>query len=94
MQKATQDYDQYLANGRRGPGGLLSEEYQKRLRGEIEQHERTIFTLQGEYNGRRSEGEGLPTGIDQRQLYENRRTKIWMDDLQEVSRKLDVQTRH
>ena len=58
MQKAIEDYDRYLENGRRGPGGLFSEEYQKRIRGEIEQHERAIFTLQGEYNGRRPEGEG------------------------------------
>ncbi len=94
MQKAIEDYDRYLENGRRGPGGLFSEEYQKRIRGEIEQHERAIFTLQGEYNGRRPEGEGLPTGIGQRQIYENRRTKIWMDDLQEVSRKLSAQTQH
>lgn len=93
VQKATGEYDRYLANGGKGTGGLIAQDSRRRARSEMDRHAKEILTLEGEYNGRRPEEARLETGMDCRQVYEARKTKIWMDDLQEIKQKLTVQTR-
>lgn len=93
VQKATGDYDRYLENGCKGPGGLIVQDTRRRINNEIKLHSQRILALSGEYNGRRAEESKLPVGLDCRSSYEMRKTKIWMDDLQEIKQKLDVQTR-
>lgn len=93
VQKAVKEYDRYLENGGKGPGGLIAPDSKRKARSEIERHSRAILTMSGEYNGRRPEESRLPAGLDCRAAYEKRKSKIWMDDLQEIKQKLDAQTR-
>lgn len=93
VQKAVRDYDRYLENGKQGQGGLIVPDTRRRIHNQINQYSQEILTLSGEYNGRRAEESRLPTGLDCRPAYEKRKSKIWMDDLQEIKQKLEAQTR-
>lgn len=93
VQKATRDYDRYLENGKTGQGGLIVPDTRRRIRSEIDRHSKEILILSGEYNGKRSEESRLPSGLEYRTAYEQRKSKIWMDDLQEIKQRLEDQTR-
>ncbi len=92
-QKAVRDYDRYVENGKQGQGGLIMPDTRRRISNQIQQYSQEIFTLSGEYNGRRAEEGKLPTGLECRPAYEKRKSKIWMDDLQEIKQKLKEQTK-
>lgn len=92
VQKTVDAYEKYLANGRKGPGGLLAEETRGRIRRSIEQHKSGLMQLQADYNAKHS-GNMLPRGTEGRGQYAARRERIWMDNLQEIRQKLEEQTR-
>lgn len=93
VQKATQAYDRYLANGEKGAGGLSAPLTRRRVREKIAEYEKDIAVQQGLYNGKRTEESWLPMWLEYRSVYEARKAKIWMDDLQEIRQKLEEQTR-
>lgn len=93
VQKATQAYERFLENGEKGAGGLLAALSRRRVGERIAAYEREILVQQGLYNGKRTEESHLPVGLEQRNAYEARKAKIWMDDLQEIKEKLAEQTR-
>lgn len=93
VQRAVRDYERYLENGRTGQGGLIAPDTRRRIRNEIDRLSKEIFILSGEYNGKRAEESQLPFGLEHRQAYEQRKSKIWMDDLQEIKQRLKGQTK-
>lgn len=92
VQKAVEAYEKYLENGKNGPGGLLASETRGRIQRSIEQHKKKLFGLQAAYNAKHTDL-GLPTGEEGREIFAARKDRIWMDNLQEVRRKLEEQTR-
>lgn len=92
VQKAVAAYDKFIENNYKGPGGLLILESRRRTKDGIEKYKKDILIKQGEYNGKRSEENRLATGIEYRSIYESRRNKIWMDDLQSVKKELNENT--
>ncbi len=92
VQKAVEIYEKYLENGKNGPGGLLALETRGRIQRSIEQHKKALFGLQAAYNAKHADL-GLPTGEEGREIFAARKDRIWMDNLQEVCRKLKEQTR-
>lgn len=89
--KSIEAYDRYIANGRAGAGGTLKD--RNRVERAAKEGEKNLTSAQADYNARRSVENRLPAGEDRRAAYETRRTKIWMDDLQEIQEKLKEQTR-
>lgn len=92
VQRAVEAYEHFLANGKKGPGGLLAQETRSRVDRSIKQYRDELVGLQSAYRGRAEEDE-LPIGVQGRERYADRRSRIWMDDLQEIRRKLGEQTR-
>lgn len=92
VQKAVEIYEKYLENGKNGPGGLLAIETRGRIQRSIEQHKKALFGLQAAYNAKHADL-GLPTGEEGREIFAARKDRIWMDNLQEVRKKLEEQTR-
>lgn len=92
VQRAVEAYEKYLANGKSGPGGLLIPETRGRIIRSIEQHKKELIGLQAAYNAKHMDS-GLPTGVEGREIFAGRKDRIWMDNLQEVRRKLEEQTR-
>ena len=89
--KATQDYDKFIANGKTGTGGTLKD--RERADRALKGAETNLTGAQSAYNARRSSENRLSMGDNNRSVYETRKTKIWMDDLQEIKEKLREQTR-
>lgn len=89
--KAIEAYDKFIANGRVGLGGTLKDRDRAERAGK--ESEKSLTEAQAAYNARRSAENRLPAGEDRRAVYETRKAKIWMDDLQEIKEKLGEQTR-
>lgn len=92
VQRAVEAYERYLANHETGAGGLIIPDTRRRIKNEIQLHEREILTQQAAYNAKRPGEAGLSVGLEHRAIYESRKAKIWMDDLQEIKQKLTEQT--
>ena len=92
VQKAVETYEKYLENGKNGSGGLLATETRGRIQRSIEQHRKALFGLQAAYNAKHADLE-LPTSEEGREIFAARKDRIWMDNLQEVRKKLEEQTR-
>ena len=92
VQKTVDAYEKYLENGGKGAGGLLAEETRSRIVRGIEQHKSLLMQKQADYNAKHTE-RMLPRGTEGRGAYAGRRERIWMDNLQEIRRKLEEQTR-
>lgn len=93
VQKAKKAYDIFVQNGYKGTGGLLAPDSRRRAKNGMDKYEKDFLVKQGSYNGKRSEENKLPTGMEHHSVYELRRNKIWMDDLQSVKQELDKQTK-
>lgn len=89
--KSTESYDKFIANGRTGLGDILKD--RKRAERALREKRDNLTNAQAAYNARRSAENRLPSGDNKRAAYETRKTKIWMDDLQEIKEKLSEQTR-
>lgn len=88
---AIAEYDNFLAMDRTGAGDVLKD----RLRAEDEQREagENLRGAQAAYNASRTEENKLPMTDDSIADYQARKSRIWMDDRQEIQAKLKEQTR-
>ncbi|MBO2536541.1 SbcC/MukB-like Walker B domain-containing protein [Rummeliibacillus suwonensis] len=90
-EKAIEDYKKHLANGPGSLGGILKDrERAERL---VKQMEKELTTAQASYNASKSTDNRLPLSDESRAEYESRKSRIWMDDLQEIQQKLKEQTK-
>lgn len=90
-EKAIEDYNKHLENGLNSVGGILKDrERAKRL---AKQLERDLTAAQIEYNSSKSTDNRLPINDESRAIYEARKSKIWIDDLQQIRDELKQQTR-
>lgn len=89
--KAIDDYIKHLKNGSGSVGGTLKD----RARSERALREAgdNLTESQATYNATRTVDNRLPISNQSRAEYEGRKTRIWMDDLQEIQQKLKQQTR-
>ena len=92
VKKAVEEYEKYIAVGKKGRGGLLAEDSRRKAASEIERHEKNLIAFQVAYNGKHGDNP-LPTGVSGREVYAARKNRIWMDDLQEIRQKLEAQTK-
>lgn len=67
-------------------------ETRSRLSRSIEQHGKELIGLQSGYNVKHPDS-SMPVGETDRDVYAKRKDRIWMDDLQEIRKKLDDQTK-
>lgn len=88
--KAVEDYDKFVANGKTGQGGTLKD----RARAERAWDEagKNLRGGQATYNAARTGGNQLPMTDSSIADYQARKSRIWMDDRQEIQAKLKDQT--
>lgn len=92
VQRAVEAYEKYVEAGMTGAGGILALETRSRLSRSIEQHGKELIGLQSGYNVKHPDS-SMPVGETDRDVYAKRKDRIWMDDLQEIRKKLDDQTK-
>lgn len=92
VQRAVDAYDKFVEAGMKGPGGLLLPDSRRKLVGDIERYRKNLIGLQSGYNAKHPNS-SMPIGESDREVYAKRRERIWMDNLQEIRDKLDVQTK-
>lgn len=91
VDKAIEEYEKNVAEGKLD-GGLMRLESKKRLDRRIRELEAAINGKQQIYNNRKQEIDKLPMGLQWEAVYQKRRGKIWIDDLQGIQKKLKEQT--
>lgn len=91
VQRAVEAYRKFQS-GESNTGGLMQQQSRERTRQKIEKSKTDLLKLQSVYLAGHPDS-GLSVGIEQREAYAARRDRIWMDDLQEIRRKLEEQTR-
>ncbi|PAD67946.1 hypothetical protein CHH83_16300 [Bacillus sp. 7586-K] len=89
--KAIEDYEKHIANGPGSTGGVLKD--RGRSERSLREAEEKLKGAQASYNATRAVDNRLPLSDKSRAEYESRKSKIWMDDLQEIQHKLKEQTR-
>lgn len=89
--KAIEDYDRFVANGKKGPGGTLKD--RERANRAFAGAKDNLIAEQAQYNSRRTVENQLPRGEDVIAAYQERKSRIWMDDRQEIQAKLKEQTK-
>lgn len=89
--KAVEDYDRFVANGKTGRGGTLKD--RGRAERELDEAGKNLRGKQAAYNVSRTPENQLPVTEDSIAAYQERRSRIWMDDRQEIQAKLKEQTR-
>lgn len=90
--KATEDYDKFIANGRSGLGGILKD--RARAERNLEEAGKNLRGGQASYNASRAGDNRLPMTDTSVADYQARKSRIWMDDREEIQAKLKEQTRH
>lgn len=91
VEKAMEEYDQYLAGDNQN-GGLMARATKERVDRRVRELEGNINGKQQAYNNRKQEVDKLPIGLEHEAVYQRRRGKIWIDDLQGIQQKLKEQT--
>lgn len=91
VEKAMEEYDQYLS-GENQNGGLMVRATKERVDRRVRELEGNINGKQQAYNNRKQEVDKLPVGLECEADYQRRRGKIWIDDLQGIQQKLKEQT--
>ena len=91
VEKAIEEYDQYLS-GENQNGGLMVRATKERVDRRVRHLEGDINGKQQAYNNRKQEVDKLPIGLEYEADYQRRRGKIWIDDLQGIQQKLREQT--
>lgn len=89
--KAMEDYEKHIANGSQSAGGTLKD--RGRAERMLMEAGDKLTSAQASYNAARTSDNRLPLSDKSRAEYEARKTRIWMDDLQEIQQKLKEQTR-
>ena len=91
VEKAIEEYDQYLSGDNQN-GGLMVRATKERVDRRVRELEASINGKQQAYNNRKQEVDKLPIGLEYEADYQRRRGKIWIDDLQGIQQKLKEQT--
>lgn len=89
--KAIEDYKHFLEAGERGTGGILKG--RERAERVLRETEDNLKKAQYAYNAVRTAENHLPATVNSQAEYQSRKNKIWMDDRQEIQKKLEEQTR-
>lgn len=92
IKTAMKEYDEFQAGISRTGDVMLPESRRKR-EGEKQTLEANILGGQKSYNMKKKPEDQLPEGLGQESKYLARKTKIWVDDLQEIHAKMAEQTR-
>lgn len=90
--KAIEDYNKFAANGNSGQGGILKD--RARAERNLREAGENLRGGQAAYNTHRSGDNRLPMTESSIASYQNRKSRIWMDDREEIQLKLKEQTRH
>lgn len=91
VEKAIEEYDQYLSGDNQN-GGLMARATKERVDRRVRELEGNIIGKEQAYNNRKQEVDKLPIGLEYEADYQRRRGKIWIDDLQGIQQKLKEQT--
>lgn len=91
VEKAIEEYDQYLSGDNQN-GGLMARATKERVDRRMRELEGNIIGKEQAYNNRKQEVDKLPIGLEYEADYQRRRGKIWIDDLQGIQQKLKEQT--
>jgi hypothetical protein len=89
--KAIDDYDKFIAAGKTGQGGTLID--RKRAERRLKDASENLRGGQAAYNATRTSDNRLPMTDDSIAAYQTRKSRIWMDDRQEIQAKLKEQTK-
>ena len=89
--KAVEDYDKFAAHGKTGPGGPLKD--RARAERALEEAGKNLRGGQAAYNAARTGANQLPMTDTSIADYQARKSRIWMDDRQEIQARLKEQTR-
>ena len=92
VQKAVEEYEKFLASGKTGHGGIYTSARRERVERLMNEHRKSLNGLQAQYNATHPES-SMPISETDRDVYAKRRDRIWMDNLQEIREKLDIQTK-
>ncbi|MEE0264020.1 MAG: SbcC/MukB-like Walker B domain-containing protein, partial [Acutalibacteraceae bacterium] len=91
VEKAIEEYDRYLLGGS-STCGLMTTQTKQRTGQRVRALEVNINGKQLSYNNRKQDVDKLPIGLEYEAVYQKRRDKIWIDDLQGIQEKLKEQT--
>lgn len=89
--KATEDYDKFVTNGKTGTGGTLKD--RARAERAVTDAGKDLRGEQAAYNASRTGENQLPLTDGSIADYQARKSRIWMDDREEIQEKLREQTR-
>lgn len=89
--KAIVDYNNHVENGPTSSGGIQKD--RERVERAVRQLEKDLTVAQSTYNSTKSLDNRLPVNDESITKYETRKSKIWMDDLQQIQDALKQQTR-
>lgn len=89
--KSVEAYEAFVANGRKGEGGLLKERAESEQA--LNEAGKSLRGGQAAYNASRSVENQLPMTDISIAEYQARKSRIWMDDRQEIQAKLKEQTK-
>ncbi|MBP3475079.1 MAG: hypothetical protein J6K48_01975 [Lachnospiraceae bacterium] len=90
-EKAIEDYDKFVANGKTGQGGTLVD--RRRAENRLKEAGENLRGGQAAYNASRTGNNQLPMTDSSIAVYQARKNRIWMDDRQEIQAKLKEQTK-
>ncbi|MGN1350419.1 MAG: SbcC/MukB-like Walker B domain-containing protein [Anaerovoracaceae bacterium] len=89
-EKALADYNRFCDAGERGTGGTLKD--RSRAERTLREAGVKLTEVQSAYNAARTAENRLPVSPESQAEYQSRKDRIWMDDRQEISEKLKIQT--
>lgn len=89
--KAIEDYERFINNGKTGAGGILKD--RERADRALREAGENLRGGQSAYNASRTGENHLPMNDGSIAHYQSRKSRIWMDDRQEIQNKLSEQTR-
>ncbi|QSX05587.1 hypothetical protein JYG23_13050 [Sedimentibacter sp. zth1] len=89
--KTIEDYEKHITNGPDSAGGTLKD--RARSERSLREAGEKLTVAQASYNATRTVDNRLTMSDKSRAEYEARKSRIWMDDLQEIQQKLKEQTR-
>lgn len=89
--KATEDYDKFVVNGKTGQGGILKD--RARAERTLREAGENLRGGQAAYNASRTDDNQLPMTDNSVAEYQARKSRIWMDDREEIQAKLKDQTK-
>lgn len=88
---AIENYTKHIQNGHGSSGGILKD--RTGAEALLKETSEKLTRAQASYNATRPAGCHLPVSAMSRAEYETRKSRIWMDDLQEIQQKLKEQTK-